>query len=569
MRNRLTWLIASRLTVILILLGTAAVIMNAVPAAQVVGGGGSVCAGGTGVAITLGGSETGVNYRVYNGSSAVGSSVAGTSGGLTLGSFNAGGTYTVRATDASTSCTSAMTGSVTINVNALPAIQTVTGGGSYCEGGSGSVIGLGGSSEGVNYKLYAGSSLVSTMAGTGFAFSFAPATAVGTYTVLAVNATTGCSRAMLGDATVATTPTVTPTVVLNSASGDTLCAGVPAAFTATITNGGTSPVYGWTVNGVTMAGASSSFSYLPANGDVVGVRLTSSVACATPATVTASRPFTVIESQMPSVTAEITGGDTICDGSPVTITAVPSFGGSAPAFSWVKNGVPSGSGTSFTFTPMNGDVVYVRMTSNYQCRLASLVSGENDTLSVMVPMAPTVGITSDKGTTINKGEALTLTATAVNTYMPSYQWYLNGALIHGASMATFTYASYEDKDTVSCRVANNTPCGEYASVNTVMINVSSVGVANVGGAAIDVRVVPNPTTGNFVIKGSIESAGNDEVTYEVTDMLGQTVHMGKAQLKNGIINEAVSLNNGLANGMYMVSLHSGGATKVFHLVLQH
>lgn len=548
--------------------GTATVIMNSVPAAQLVAGGGSVCAGGTGVAITLGGSETGINYRVYNGSSAVGSSVSGTGGPLTLGSFNAGGTYTVRATNASTSCTSAMTGSATISVNALPAIQTVTGGGSYCEGGAGSVVGLGGSTEGVNYQLYVGSSLVSTTAGTGFAFSFAPATAVGTYTVLAVNATTGCSRAMLGDATIATTPTVIPTVVLNSASGDTLCSGVPAAFTATITSGGTSPVYGWTVNGVTMAGTSSSFSYLPANGDVVAVRLTSSAACATPATVTASRAFTVIESRMPSVTAEISGGDTICDGSPVTITAVPVFGGSAPAFSWVKNGVPSASGASFTFVPMNGDVVYVRMTSNYQCRLASLVSGDNDTLSIMVAMAPTVGITSDKGTTINKGEALTLTATAVNTYKPTYQWYLNGALIHGATMATFTYANYEDKDTVSCRVANNTPCGEYAAVNTVMVNVSSVGVANVGSAAIDVRIVPNPTTGNFVIKGNIESAESGEVAYEVTDMLGQTVHVGKAQLKNGIINEAVSLHSGLANGMYMVSLHSGGATKVFHLVLQ-
>lgn len=548
--------------------GTATVIMNAVPDAQVVGGGGSVCAGGTGVAITLGGSETGVNYRVYNGSSAVGSSVAGTNGALTLGSFNAGGTYTVRATDASTSCSSAMTGSASINVNALPALQTVTGGGNYCEGGSGSVIGLGGSAEGVDYKLYVGSSLVSTMAGTGFAFSFAPATAVGTYTVMAVNATTGCSRAMLGDATVATTPTVTPSVVLNSASGDTLCAGVPAMFTATISNGGAAPIYTWVVNGLNMPGSASAFSYVPSDGDVVGVRLTSSAACPSSTTVFTSRTFTVLESQMPSVTAEITGGDTLCDGSEVTITAVPVFGGSAPAFSWIKNGVPSASGASFTFIPANGDVVYVRMTSNYQCRLASLVSGDNDTLSVMVAMAPTVGITSDNGTTIDKGEALTLTATAVNTYKPSYQWYLNGALVHGATLSTFTYASYEDKDTVSCRVANNTPCGEYASVSTVMINVSSVGVANVGNAAFDVRIVPNPSTGNFVIKGNIESAGNAEVTYEVTDMLGQTVHVGKAQLKNGIINEAVSLSSALANGMYMVSLHSGGATKVFHLALQ-
>ena len=73
-----------------------------------------------------------------------------------------------------TNCTATMTGSVTVTVDPLPAVFTVTGGGSYCSGGSGVAVGLSNSESGVNYQLFNGASPVgSPVAGTGSAISVA------------------------------------------------------------------------------------------------------------------------------------------------------------------------------------------------------------------------------------------------------------------------------------------------------------------------------------------------------------------------------------------------------------
>ena len=94
--------------------------------------------------------------------------------------------------------------SATATVNALPTAYTVTGGGSFCPGGSGVSVGLASSSIGVNYQLYVGSTPVgSAVAGTSGAISFGLQTTLGTYTVVPTNGTTGCIATMTGSATVA------------------------------------------------------------------------------------------------------------------------------------------------------------------------------------------------------------------------------------------------------------------------------------------------------------------------------------------------------------------------------
>ena len=68
--------------------------------------------------------------------------------------------YTVIPTATSGGCTgNAQT--VTITVNALPILYSVTGGGSYCIGSGGLPIGLSGSQAGVNYQLYRGAVITS------------------------------------------------------------------------------------------------------------------------------------------------------------------------------------------------------------------------------------------------------------------------------------------------------------------------------------------------------------------------------------------------------------------------
>ncbi len=546
--------------------GTASVVVNATPTSYNVTGGGSYCAGGTGVTVGLEGSAIGINYRLYNGSTAVGAAVAGTGAAINFGTFTNAGTYTVVASNPATACSKTMTGSATISINALPTVYTVTGGGNYCPGGSGVVVGLSGSVSGVTYSLNRGGSVVATATGTGSAINFGMQSVEGSYSASAVSVS-GCSRNMTGAVSVGITTPVTPSVTLASSTGDTVCAGTPVVFNTTQVNGGSTPSYEWKVNGAVVSTISSTYTYVPANGDVVSVTLNSSAACATPATATAAKTITVNANQTPAVATMLSIGDTVCTGTVVTFTASSIYGGTAPSYTWVKNGMPVGTGAVYAYAPVNGDVVYCRMTSNYACRTATLVTGEADTMKVVAPVAPEVTIVANPGTVVANGQEVVLTATVANSFNPAYQWYINGATVMGATSSVFTFNQFQNNDTVSCTVVNRTPCGDLSSFNKVVMSVSSVSVVNVG-TTFDVIAIPNPTRGNLQIKGSVNGVQDEEVSIEVTDMLGKSVHRSKAEVRNGAIDTRIQLDNTLANGMYLLTVRSTTASKVFHIVMQ-
>ena len=108
------------------------------------------------------------------------------------------GTTTISYT-VSGGCSSTLVGTV----YPTPNVYSVTGGGSFCIGGAGVNIGLGGSQPGVSYQLFLGASAVgSPIAGTGGALSFGMITMPGTYTVEAVSSATTCTASMTGSATV-------------------------------------------------------------------------------------------------------------------------------------------------------------------------------------------------------------------------------------------------------------------------------------------------------------------------------------------------------------------------------
>ena len=210
----------------------------------------------------MNGSVTGINYQLKVGSTAVGSTVAGTGSALDFGtSAYAAGTYTVVATNASTSCVSTMTNSPVVTVNSLPSTSNVTAGGSataasYCSGGSGVGITLNGSVSGVNYQLKAGSTSVgSAVAGTGAALDFGTsAYAGGTYTVVATNTTTSCTATMTNSPVI----TVIPNVAISVQPSNHAAVGSGAGTADfTVTAAGTSLSYQWfesTNGGVSFSG---------------------------------------------------------------------------------------------------------------------------------------------------------------------------------------------------------------------------------------------------------------------------------------------------------------------------
>ncbi len=342
--------------------GSGTITINPLPTIFALTGGGVYCSGGAGVHIGLAGSQTGIMYQLYSGVSPVGSTFTGTGLPIDFGVHTAG-TYTVIATDPVTGCTAIMTGTITITIVPLPAVHALTGGGTFCAGIGGHLT-LAGSDTGVNYTLDSAGIAIMTLPGTGGPLDFGYHMG-GSFTIVAVS-TAGCTTLMSGPVTITITPTVTPSVTISTGVGDTVCAGTMVIFTAIGVNGGATPTYNWTVNGVS-AGSGVVHTYTPSNGDVVNVCLVSSAACASPGTVCHSLTMTVLPTVVPSVTITASPGTYVPFGTTVTYTAVGVNGGSAPTYAWDVNGVAAGTGLTYSYVPITGDTTNLCMTSNATC----------------------------------------------------------------------------------------------------------------------------------------------------------------------------------------------------------
>lgn len=86
------------------------------------------------------------------------------------------------------------------------------------------------------------------------------------------------------------------------------------------------------------------------------------------------------------------------------------------------------------------------------------------------------------------------------------------------------------------------------------------------GATLD--IIPNPTRGEFIIRGAINTGDDKHVILEITDLPGQVVYKGAAATQNGTVDKRIVLGNTLANGMYLLNVRSDSDNKVFHIVLE-
>jgi len=549
--------------------GTQSVTVNALPASFTVTGGGNYCTGGSGVHVGLSGSVSGVNYQLKLGSSPVGTPLAGTGAALDFGLQSATGTYTVEASSVATGCVVTMTGSVIVSVSSLPAVYNVTGGGAYCASLPGVSVGLFNSQIGVNYQLYSGGSTVGgVVAGTNSSINFGLHPA-GTYTVVAINASTGCTSNMTGSAVVSVMPSVVPAVSITTGVGDTVCTGTTVTFAAHSVNGGTLPSFLWSVNGVSTGATDSTYTFVPSNGNVVSVMMTSNEACPLPATASTSLTMTVRPDITPSVTIAVTPGSRVCHGTTVDLVATPVNGGATPSYSWHIGGAPVGSGNTYTYIPSDSDVVFCTMTSSYACVTTGTVLSNNIQFTVENSLPPTVTVQLNSG--VNSGTVLyndTLTAVVdhagTNTV---YQWSVNG-VVTGGNTAVLLRSSLNDLDQVTCTVSDSNSCGYLVGENTITVHSSNVGVHTVPSISGDIRLVPNPNKGTFTVKGSLTSTDEQQVTIEVTDVLGQSIYTGKVIAHNGVLDEKVQINSAVPNGMYMVSVRTGNDTRVFHMVIE-
>ncbi|HRD79355.1 MAG TPA: hypothetical protein PLL53_01250, partial [Saprospiraceae bacterium] len=140
------------------MVGFVTVVVNPLPVASTVTGGGTYCAGSaSSFPVGLSASQGGVNYQLLLNETPTGEPVAGTGSILSFGNQTATGTYTVVATIISTGCTATMTGSVAINPLPVPATPSIMITNNVCPSATGTITATGcGSGTVVEYALASG-----------------------------------------------------------------------------------------------------------------------------------------------------------------------------------------------------------------------------------------------------------------------------------------------------------------------------------------------------------------------------------------------------------------------------
>ena len=99
------------------------------------------------------------------------------------------------------------------------------------------------------------------------------------------------------------------------------------------------------------------------------------------------------------------------------------------------------------------------------------------------------------------------------------------------------------------------------------IRVSSLGAGSVSLTGGSIHIVPNPNKGIFTISGNLSNVASTNMNIEITNMIGQVVYKGTMKVNNGSVHEQVQLSNELANGMYLLTLHSADGIENLHFVI--
>jgi gliding motility-associated-like protein len=199
-----------------------------------------------------------------------------------------------------------------------------------------------------------------------------------------ITATDGTSTATQ---TLTVNPAVTPTISITPQMPDT-CQGKIMVFAAQITNGGSSPAVQWQVNGQNVGSGSQEFSTSTLNnGDEINCTLTSNAPCTTANMVTSNTAVFTADPFI-STSVKIVAGETgmVCEGTPLTFTAIAYSPDVNPAYQWQVNGINAGTNHA-TFTSSTlaaGDTVTCTTVSTGKC----LIDAQTTSNAIIIAFSP-------------------------------------------------------------------------------------------------------------------------------------------------------------------------------------
>lgn len=438
--------------------------------------------------------------------------------------------------------------------------------------------------------------------------------------VYTATATSGVSCTKTATTTLSASSLSASVTISSAVPSGTICSGTSVTFTASPVNGGAPPGYNWKVNGISVSGGSQvglNVFTIPnlANGDLVTVDMSvnPNVGACIVATVVSSPP--IVMSVNPTPTANpITGGTTVCNGTPTVLTETPT--GAVSTYQWLLNGAPVGINSS-TFSATLPGTYTVAIASGFGCKdtsaplivtlpayIITATAGANGTISPSGAVSVNCGDNQTFTITPNPGYAILdvlvdgVSQGAIGTYT-----FTNVTAIHSIS-ATFFITGCATPATANagadfaiCAGSNYTLGGSYTnapSASWVTLGTGTFNPSNVFGTALTytpsalditngtVKIVLNTgapvlpclaSTDTLIltinpapvvtITGQIGICAAGAIsTYLVADTSATTVNITTFQWFNGATpvgtnNDSLLVN---ATGNYSVIVSGGGCT---------
>ncbi len=416
------------------------------------------------------------------------------------------GVYTVITTTGS--CASLISNAVTVTVNALPSsVITAAGPTSFCSGGS--VVLNANTGTGLTYQWKKDGTNISGATSSSFT-----ATVAGSYTVLVTNSS-NCSST--SNATIVTVNNIPTTPTLTATGNLTFCQGGSVTLTSSSSNGNQ-----WYNNGTLIPVATGS-TYL-ANGIGVYTVTSTTGSCASPI----SNAITVTVNALPSSVITAAGPTAFCVGGSVVLNANT---GTGLTYQWKKDGTDISGVTASSFTATVAGSYTVLVTNSSNC------SSTSNATIVTIGSIPTTPSISWNGT------QLSTTATGV-----SYQWFLNGNVIPGATSANHSPTSIGVyKVTVTANGCSNTS-DNYTLVVTGIDPTLIL-------SPYTAQVYPNPAKNDFAIK--FGETPNVTLDIQLINNLG--IVLKSIKTKNNLTTIKV---NELPSGLYFIKIIGGAFNQV-------
>lgn len=444
-------------------LDTLHIVINPKPSVPVISTNSPVCANDT-LRLNASDSLSGVSYQ-WLGPNSYSSTIQNSFIAHVIA--NNAGTYTVIA--ALANCSSSTATYVTINP--LPAQVNISSNSPVCAGDS-LHINVGNSTAGATYS-WSGPSYISASQNIGIANAGSPNAG---YYYLAITLN-GCSIHDTVNAVVKPLP-VTPSITSNSP----ICVGENLQFT--IGNLQSGVFYSW---------AGPAFNSLISNPIINNVQLNNAGNYIVTATLNGciAKDSVQLTVNAKPASPSANSNSPICQNDTLYLYANSSSTG--VTYNW--------SGPSYSATSQNPSILNAQLSSSGTYTVVLSLNGCKDTLSIPVTVNPALGppvisISVLPGDTVCAGTNLTFNAMVSNAGSPAYTWNRNGAIISGATTASFTTTNMSNGDHITCIVNSTLAC---QAVDTARSNSLHLDIISMPPPIVSVSNYPlNYTLGTYV-----------------------------------------------------------------------